>query len=144
MGDKWLELRRQVLISGDTGDTLSRRFRLRLPTSFSSTSSTLSPFSLLSWPLMLIPQFLHVSCLGLSNCCCRSNLLAAAPRSRSWSLVLLLQFGEVRLTPCLQRSCRVRKESACFCRTNKNRRLSRTTSVPSASPRGSLEWSSEL
>ena len=27
MGDQWLELRRQLLISRDKGDTLSRRFR---------------------------------------------------------------------------------------------------------------------
>ena len=64
--------------------------------------ATPSPFSLLSWPLMLIPLFLHVSCLGLATCCCRSKLTTAAPRSLSWTLVLLLQFGEVRLTPCLQ------------------------------------------
>ena len=42
MGDQWLELRRLLLISRDKGDTLSRRFRLRLPTSIPSTSSTLS------------------------------------------------------------------------------------------------------
>ena len=28
MGDQWLELRRQLLISRDKGDTLSRRFRI--------------------------------------------------------------------------------------------------------------------
>ena len=42
MGDQCLELRRQFLISRDEGDTLSRRFRLRLPTSIPSTSSMLS------------------------------------------------------------------------------------------------------
>ena len=153
-----MELRRQLRISRDKGDTLSRRFRLRLPTSVSSTSSTLSlhrslsltvpvatpsPFSLLSWPLMLINLFLHASCLGLATCRCRSKLPTAVPRSRSWALVLLLPFGEVRLALCQQRWCRVRKESAC-CRTNENRRLSRATSVPSASLRDSSEWSSEL
>ena len=153
MGDQWLELRRQPLISRDKGDTLSRRFRLRLPTSISSTSSTLSlhrplsltaplatpsPSSLLSWLLMLIPLFLHASYLGVATCCCRSKLPTAVPRSRSWALVLLLPFGEVRLIPCLLRWCRVRKESAC-CGTNENRRLSRATSVPSASLRDSSE-----
>ena len=153
MGDQWLELRRLLLISRDKGDTLSRRFRLRLPTSIPSTSSTLSlhrslsltvplatpsPFSHLSWPLVLIPLFLQSSGLGLATCCCRSKLLTAVPRSRSWALV-----AEVRLTPCLQRWCRVRKESAC-CRTNENLRLSRATSVPSASLRDSSEWSSDL
>ena len=32
VGHQWLELRRQLLISRVKGDTLSRRFRLRLPT----------------------------------------------------------------------------------------------------------------
>ena len=158
MGDQWLELRRLLLISRDKGDTLSRRFRLRLPTSIPSTSSTLSlhrslsltvplatpsPFSQLSWPLVLIPLFLQSSGLGLATCCCRSKLLTAVPRSRYWALVLLLPFAEVRLTRCLQRWCRVRKECVC-CRTNENLRLSRATPVPSASLRDSSEWSSEL
>ena len=156
MGDQWLELRRQLLISRDKGDTLSRSFRLRLPTSISSTSSTLSlhrslsltvplaalsPFSHLSWPLVLIPLFPHAPDLGLATCW--SKLPTAVPRSRSWALVLLLPFSEVRLTPCLQRWCRLRNESAC-CRTNENLRLSRATSVPSASLRDFSEWSSEL
>ena len=86
---------------------------------------------------------LHASCLGLGTCCCRSKLPTDVPRSRSWALVLLLQFREVRLTPCLQRWYRVRKESAC-CRTNENRCLSRATSVPSPSLRESSEWSLSL
>ena len=148
MGDQWLELRRQLLISRDKGDTLSRRFRFRLSTSISSTSSTLSlhpslsltvplatpsPFSHLSWPLVLIPLFLHASDLGLATCW--SKLPTAVPRSRSWALVLLLPFGEVRLTPCQQRWCPVRNESAC-CRTDENLRLRRDTSVPV----GSVVW----
>ena len=36
----------------------------------------------------------------------------ASPHSRSWSLVLSLQFGEVRLAPCLQRWRRARKDMA--------------------------------
>ena len=138
--------------------TLSRRFRLRLPTSIPSTSSTLSlhrslsltvplatppPFSHQSWPLVLIPLFLQSSGLELATCCCRSKLLTAVPRSRSWALVVLLPFAEVRLTPGLQRSCRVRKEIAC-CRTNENLRLSRATFVPSASLRDSSDLSSDL
>ena len=36
----------------------------------------------------------------------------AVPGYSSWTLVLLLQFGELRLTHCLQRWCRVREKSA--------------------------------
>ena len=100
MGYQWLELRRQILISRDKGDTLSRCFCLRLPTSISSTSSTLSlhrslpftvplatpsAFSLLSWSLVLIPLFLHVSCLGLAVVGQSFRPLLPAPVPGPWS-----------------------------------------------------------
>lgn len=47
-----------------------------------------------------------------------SLVLSVRPRYLSWSLLLSLRFGEVRLNPCLQSWCRVRGDRVCCSTVN--------------------------